>query len=115
MTQSPASDATPICLQSKVIPGQFSLKFLHGLVALGIKFDLSLDEIVEMPEVVGLDGAESLHQQLGDLHLLVVLGLGDAKFVLGLSTIEQSVLVGNLRLSDLEATEEFGKMICGTF
>ena len=88
---------------------------MHGLVALGIKFDLSLDEIVEMPEVVGLDGAESLHQQLGDLHLLVVLGLGDAKFVLGLSTTNNESWFGSLLPSDLEATEEFGKMICGTF
>ena len=66
---------------------------MHGGVTLGVVLDLRLHKVVEVPEVVGLDGAESLHQQLGDLHLLVVLGLGDAKFVLGLSTIEQSVLV----------------------
>ena len=64
---------------------------MHGLVALGIKFDLSLDEIVEMAEVVGLDGAESLHQQLGDLHLLVVLGLSKSQFRLSLERIRDKM------------------------
>ena len=64
---------------------------MHGLVALGIKFDLSLDEIVEMAKVVGLDGAESLHQQLGDLHLLVVLGLSKSQFRLSLERIRDKM------------------------
>ena len=34
--------------------------------------------------MVGLDGAEALHQQLGDLHLLVILGLSCSELVLGL-------------------------------
>ena len=57
---------------------------MHGGVTLGVVLDLRLHEVVEVPEVVGLDGAEALHQQLGDLHLLVVFGLGNAKLMLGL-------------------------------
>ena len=54
-------------------------------MALSVELDLGLHEVVEVPQVVGLDGAEALHQQLGDLHLLVVLGLRDAELRLGLT------------------------------
>lgn len=56
-------------------PGQLLLQLLHGPVALGVVLDLGLDVVVQVLQVVRLYGGEAFHQQLGDLNLLVVLGL----------------------------------------
>lgn len=72
------------CMQYVCLPGQLSLKFLHCVVAFCVVFDLRFDVLVQVSQMVGLDGAEALHQQLGDLHLLVILGLSCSELVLGL-------------------------------
>ena len=65
-------------------PGELLLQLLHGLMALGVELDLGRHIVVQVPQVVGLDGRQALHEELGDLHLLVILSLGDAEFVLSL-------------------------------
>ena len=53
-------------------------------MAFGVVLGLLLHELREVAQVVRLDGAQALHEQLGDLDLLVVLGLGHPQLGLAL-------------------------------
>ncbi len=74
------------------LPCDLPLQVLHRPVALCVEPNLRLHQVVEMLQMVGLDGGEALHQKLGDLHLLVVLSLGSTKLVLSLGLKKNSFL-----------------------
>jgi hypothetical protein len=78
------------------IPRQLSLQVLHCLVAIAVVGDLRVDQVVEVPEVLGLDGSEPLHQQPRYLNLLVVVCLREAELVFGLNWRNANFLLFNI-------------------
>lgn len=60
------------------------MQVLHDLVAIGVELGLCLDVALKVAQVIGLDGAEALHQEPRDLRLFVVLGLGQPELILSL-------------------------------